>query len=71
MKDYVFNRERLLHILPYQLEQFSEDELNQKYSSYFPTRINSLNDFLALVKIDRSELISEKGLMKTNIEFQI
>jgi len=56
LRDYVLNRERLLHILPYQLEQFSEDELNQKYNGYFPTRIKTLDDLLRIVKIDRSEL---------------
>jgi len=56
LRDYVLSKERLLHILPYQLEQFCEDELNQKYNSYFPTRIKSLNNLLDLVRIDRSEL---------------
>jgi len=46
----------LLQVLPYQLEQFSEDELNQKYNGYFPTRIKTLDDLLRIVKIDRSEL---------------
>ncbi len=55
-KDYVLNKERLLHVLPYQMEHFSEDELNQKYNKYFPTRIKSLNDLLDFVNIDRSEL---------------
>lgn len=57
VKDYVLNRERLLSILPKQLEQFSEDELNQKYNSYFPNkRISTLNDLLKITKIDRSEV---------------
>jgi len=60
LRDYVLNKERLLHILPYQLEQFSEDELNQKYSSYFPKKINSLNDLLSLVRIESSELTPSK-----------
>jgi radical SAM superfamily enzyme YgiQ (UPF0313 family) len=60
LREYVLNKERLLHILPYQLEQFSEDELNQKYNSYFPTKIKSLDDLLDLVKIDRSELGPKK-----------
>jgi len=56
LKDYVLNKERLLHVLPYQMEQFSEDELNQKYDSYFPTRIKTLDDLLDVVKINRSDL---------------
>ena len=57
LQDYVLNRERLLKRLPYQMEQFSEDELDQKYNSYFPSaKIKSFSDFLKFVKIDRSEL---------------
>ena len=56
LKDYVLNKERLRHVLPYQMEQFSEDELNQKYNSYFPTRIKTLDDLLGVVKINRSDL---------------
>ena len=33
LKDYVLNKERLLSVLPYQMENFCEDELNQKYNS--------------------------------------
>lgn len=55
--DYVLNRERLLARLPYQMEYYSEDELNQKYNAYFPSpKIKTLDDVLKLVKIDRSEL---------------
>jgi radical SAM superfamily enzyme YgiQ (UPF0313 family) len=57
LKDYVLNRNRLLHILPYQLQEFDEDELSQRYNSYFPgNRIKTLDDLLKLVKIDRSEI---------------
>jgi len=56
IREYVLNRERLLHVLPYQMELFSEDELNQKYNGYFFGRIKSLNDLLKLTKINRSEL---------------
>ena len=50
LKDYVLNKERLRRVLPYQMEQFCEDELNQKYKSYFPTRINSLDDLLKVLR---------------------
>ena len=57
LRDYVLSKERLLQVLPHQMEQFSEDELNQKYNSYFPTdKVKTLNDVLDLAKIDRSEL---------------
>jgi|ETNmetMinimDraft_2_1059921.scaffolds.fasta_scaffold19786_2 radical SAM superfamily enzyme YgiQ (UPF0313 family) len=56
LREYVLSKERLLHVLPYQMEQFTEDELNQKYNSYFPTRIKTLDDLLGITKIDRAEL---------------
>lgn len=45
LREYVLNKERLLSVLPRQLEQFSEEELDQKYNSYFPTqRIKTVRD---------------------------
>ncbi len=45
LREYVLNKERLLSVLPRQLEQFSEEELDQKYNSYFPTqRITTVRD---------------------------
>ena len=48
-KEYVLNKERLLHVLPYQMKVYSEDELNQKYRSYFLQRLNGFDDLLKLV----------------------
>jgi radical SAM superfamily enzyme YgiQ (UPF0313 family) len=57
LHDYVLNKERLLSIIPHQLEQFSEDELNQKYNSYFPSpKIKTLDDVLKLARISRADL---------------
>ena len=56
LKDYVLNKERLLSVLPYQIKNFCEDELNQKYNSYFPRKIKNLDDLLRLAKIKKSEL---------------
>jgi len=69
VQEYVFNKERLLNRLPYQMEHFSEDELNQKYNSYFPTsKIKSLNDLLKYAKIDRSELRIQKCLDEDKVK---
>ena len=62
LKDYVLNKERLLSVLPYQMKNFCEDELNQKYSSYFPSKVQTLDDLLKLARIDRSELKIQKCL---------
>lgn len=67
LKDYVFNKERLLHILPYQMKLFTEDELDQKYNAYFPSKINSLNDLLKVARIKRSELKIKECLTEKDI----
>lgn len=57
VKDYVLNRERLLSVIPRQLAHFSEDELNQKYNGYFPSKsVQTLDDVLRLARISREEL---------------
>ena len=76
LKDYVLNKERLLSVLPYQMKSFCEDELDQKYNSYFPSRVKNLNDLLKLARIKRSELngnkcVEEKNLMVPNINSKI
>ena len=35
LKDYVLNKERLLHVLPHQIKNFCEDELNQSINYIF------------------------------------
>ena len=76
LKDYVLNKERLLSVLPYQMKSFCEDELDQKYNSYFPSKIKNFDDLLKLARIKRSELngskcVEEKNLMVPNIKTKI
>jgi len=54
--NYFLSRERLLHVLPYQMKVLTEDELVQKYNSYLPTDITCFTDLLDFVKISRDEL---------------
>ncbi len=56
LKDYVLNKERLKSVLPNQFKYFCEDELNQKYNSYFPRQVNNINDLLRLARIKKDEL---------------
>lgn len=56
LKKYVLNKERLLKILPVQMKHFTENELNQRYSSYFPKKINSLKDVLKIAGIKENEI---------------
>ena len=75
LKDYVLNKERLLKILPIQMKHFTEDELNQKYSSYFPSKINKLSDVLKIVRIKEDELkikcLEEKEIAIPNLQQKI
>ena len=66
--DYVLNKERLLKRLPHQMKLFSEDELDQKYNAYFPSKINTLNDLLNVVGIKRSQLKIQDCLDEKKIE---
>jgi amino acid adenylation domain-containing protein len=56
LDDYFLNKERLLHVLPYQMKALTEDELVQKYDSYLPTDIASFDDLLEFTGITRREL---------------
>ena len=68
LKDYVLSKERLLHVLPYQMKLFTEDELDQKYSAYFPSKINSFNDLLKVARIKREELSIQDCLTEKDIK---
>jgi len=54
--DYMLSKERLLHVLPYQMKVLTMGEMIQKYNSYLPTEINRLDDLLKLAGIEREEL---------------
>jgi len=56
LKEYFLSKERLLKVLPYQMNILTEDEMVQKYNSYLPTRITRPDDLLTLVGITRAEL---------------
>jgi radical SAM superfamily enzyme YgiQ (UPF0313 family) len=53
---YFLNKERLLHVLPYQIKVLTEDEFIQKYNSYLPFNFESFDHFLHHVGISRQEL---------------
>ena len=44
------------------MKNFCEDELNQKYSSYFPRKVKNLDDLLRIAGIKKSELKSQNCL---------
>lgn len=58
--EFFLAKERLLHVLPYQMKLLTEDELVQKYNSYLPVEINSLTGLLELAGIKSEEMGIEK-----------
>jgi len=54
--EYFLSRERLLHVLPYQMKALCEDEIIQKYNSYLPTPIHCFSDLLEFLDIKEEEL---------------
>jgi amino acid adenylation domain-containing protein len=56
MNEYFLSRERLVHVLPYQLKIASESELARKYDNYLPATIRNISDLLENVGISRAEL---------------
>jgi len=56
LNDYFLRKERLLHVLPYQMKVLTKDEILQKYDSYLPVKINSIEALLQFVDITEQEL---------------
>ena len=75
LKEYVLNKERLLKVLPIQMKHFTEDELNQRYSSYFAKKINGLKDVLKIAGIKENEIkiecLSENQIEIKNLDKKI
>ena len=62
LNEYFLSKDRLIARLPHQMTALTEDELVQKYDSYIPTKINSLQDVLDMVGIERSQLGVQEAL---------
>jgi amino acid adenylation domain-containing protein len=56
LNNYFLSRDRLLDVLIHQMTLLTEDEIVQKYNSYLPVEINSLDDLLQLGGITKDEL---------------
>ncbi|MCP4218851.1 MAG: amino acid adenylation domain-containing protein [bacterium] len=46
LNEYFLSKERLKHVLPFQVQALTEREVVDKYDSYLPTEIGSFNDLL-------------------------
>jgi hypothetical protein len=56
LNDYFLKKERLLHVLPFQMKVLTEDEVVKKYDSFLPAKIDNFNDLLQALGITREEL---------------
>jgi len=56
LNNYFLNKERLLHVLPYQAKVFTRGEIVSKYDSYLPADIIDWQDLLKLAGIGSEEL---------------
>jgi amino acid adenylation domain-containing protein len=56
LNEYFLLKERLVHVLPYQMKILSQDELVQKYNSYLPVEIKSFPGLLQFAGISEEEL---------------
>ena len=59
LNEYFLSKERLLTVLPYQMNVLTEDELVQKYNSYLPMEIKSFGALLELAGISPGEVKGE------------
>lgn len=57
--NYILNKERLQTVIPYERRIMTEDEMVQKYNSYFPFEINSFDELLDIADMNRSMLNDE------------
>jgi hypothetical protein len=61
LNEYLLSGERLRHVLPHQMKNFTEAEIVRKYDSYLPTEIKSFPDILELGGIS-AEQLAEQGI---------
>lgn len=56
LSQYVLNKERLLQVLPHQVNILTEEELVKKYDSYLPSDIATFDHLLEFAGLTREEL---------------
>lgn len=59
---YFMSKQRLLSVLPHQMQSLTEDELVQKYDSYLPAKVSTFDELLSFCGITRQELGGQKAV---------
>ncbi|MCP4149057.1 MAG: radical SAM protein, partial [bacterium] len=62
INEYFLNKERLLHVLPYQMKVLTGAELLQKYNSYLFLQIKTIDELLEFLNVTKEELKIDKCL---------
>ncbi|MGD2087796.1 MAG: AMP-binding protein [Candidatus Aminicenantes bacterium] len=52
LNNYFLNKERLMHVLPFQMKVFSKTALVQKYNAYLPVEIKSIHDVIGFAQLE-------------------
>jgi amino acid adenylation domain-containing protein len=68
MNEYFLSKERLLHVLPFQMRIASERELVSKYDNYLPAKIKTFSDITESAGIQWNEL-GDATFMRDNSAF--
>lgn len=56
LNEYFLLKERLIQVFPYQMNVFTQEEIVQRYDSYLPTSIETIDDLLKLTGIPGESL---------------
>jgi len=67
LHDYFLSKERLLHVLPYQMKVLTEDEFVQKYNSYLPLTVKTFDEFLQYVDLADCGLTADGFLSEEEV----
>ena len=59
MYEYILDQERLKYVIPLQRLTLTEDEMVQKYNSYFPFDIDNFDSLLEIASITRKDLVDD------------
>ncbi|MCP4150847.1 MAG: amino acid adenylation domain-containing protein, partial [bacterium] len=60
LNEYFLSHERLKKVLPHQMRVLTENDIVQKYNSYLPVEIKSLDELLEFIGLTREELGEDK-----------
>jgi amino acid adenylation domain-containing protein len=67
LENYFLKKERLLHVLPYQMKIMTEEELLKKYSNHLPVDFKTFPQLMKFLGIEQEDLAIKECLNKEDI----